>query len=107
MYATGGSGDGNLFAYGLPEAIGGTTAIPIESVRLKLVRDGVEDFELLWQAAARIGRQIVLKIIRPFIRSAWDFEDSAAALHAVRQSIGRSISVRAVSDHWMHCQWIQ
>ena len=75
--------------YGLPELIGGTTAIPIESIRLKSVRDGVEDFELLRQAADKIGREMVLEMIRPFIRSAWDFESAAAPLQLVRQAIGR------------------
>ena len=38
-----GSGDGNLLAPGTPSKIGGSTHIPVESVRLKSLRDGVED----------------------------------------------------------------
>ena len=92
--SAGGSGDGNLFAYGLPDLIGGTSAIPVESVRLKSVRDGVEDFEVLRQAEQKIGKATVLEMISPFIRSAWDFERSAAALQKARQSIGRILSER-------------
>jgi hypothetical protein len=42
-----GNGDGTLFYPGTPDRIGGTTHIPIESIRLKLVREGMEDYEYL------------------------------------------------------------
>jgi hypothetical protein len=43
----GGNGDGTLFYPGTPDRIGGTQPIPIESIRLKLIRDGYEDYEYL------------------------------------------------------------
>ncbi len=43
----GGNGDGTLFYPGLPARIGGHTDIPIESIRLKLIREGMEDYEYL------------------------------------------------------------
>lgn len=42
-----GNGDGTLFYPGSVGRIGGTTDIPIESLRLKHIRDGIEDFEYL------------------------------------------------------------
>ena len=87
-----GSGDGNLLAPGTPSKIGGETHIPIETVRLKSMRDGVEDFELLTLAAQRLGREVVRTQIQPFIRSAWDFEDSYQMLHRIRVALGRSFS---------------
>lgn len=42
-----GNGDGTLFYPGKPSIIGGTTDIPIESIRLKLIREGMEDYEYL------------------------------------------------------------
>ncbi|HOX45397.1 MAG TPA: DUF4091 domain-containing protein [Myxococcota bacterium] len=42
-----GNGDGTLFYPGTPDRIGGSEHIPIESIRLKLVREGLEDYELL------------------------------------------------------------
>lgn len=42
-----GNGDGTLFYPGTPDRIGGTSHIPIESIRLKLIREGMEDFEYL------------------------------------------------------------
>ncbi len=53
QYASGGNGDGNLFYAGTPGgsngsiAIGGAHDIPIESIRLKRLRDGREDYEYL------------------------------------------------------------
>ncbi len=43
----GGQGDGTLFYPGLPAVIGGRTGVPVESIRLKLVREGMEDHEYL------------------------------------------------------------
>ena len=56
-------------------------------------RAQVEDYELLTMAAARLGREAVRAWIRPFVRSAWDFEDDHGVLQDVRASIGRSFSV--------------
>jgi hypothetical protein len=47
QYNFGGNGDGTLFYPGTTAKIGGTTEIPVESLRLKMIRDGMEDYELL------------------------------------------------------------
>jgi hypothetical protein len=54
----GGSGDGTLFYPGKPTdaRIGGTTQIPLESVRMKLIREGMEDYEYLVLYAQKFGR---------------------------------------------------
>jgi hypothetical protein len=56
QYSQGGNGDGTLFYIGTPKRIGGTHPIPIESLRLKLIRDGYEDYEYL-RFLARHGRR--------------------------------------------------
>ena len=43
----GGNGDGTLFYPGTPAKIGGTTHVPIASLRVKLIREGMEDYEYL------------------------------------------------------------
>ena len=43
----GGHGDGTLFYPGTPDRIGGTNHIPVTSIRLKLIREGLEDYEYL------------------------------------------------------------
>ncbi|MGC4115400.1 MAG: DUF4091 domain-containing protein [Myxococcales bacterium] len=42
-----GNGDGTLFYPGTPQAIGGTHHVPVESLRLKLIRAGLQDYEVL------------------------------------------------------------
>ncbi len=51
-----GNGDGTLFYPGTPARIGGTHDIPIESIRLKRIRDGREDYEY-GRLAARSGHR--------------------------------------------------
>ncbi len=46
-----GNGDGTLLYPGTPAKIGGTTHIPVESIRMKQVRDGIEDYEYLAELA--------------------------------------------------------
>ncbi|QSQ27325.1 DUF4091 domain-containing protein [Pyxidicoccus parkwayensis] len=43
----GGNGDGTLFYPGTPERIGGVSHVPLPSLRLKLLRAGVQDYEWL------------------------------------------------------------
>jgi hypothetical protein len=45
QYWFGGHGDGTLFYPGTPAKIGGTSHIPIASLRLKMIREGQEDYE--------------------------------------------------------------
>jgi hypothetical protein len=55
QYNEGANGDGTLFYPGTPATIGGTTDIPVESIRLRRIRDGREDFEYL-HCASTHGR---------------------------------------------------
>ena len=48
-----GSGDGTLYYPGTPSRIGGTGHIPIESIRIKMIREGMEDYEYLVLAAKK------------------------------------------------------
>jgi hypothetical protein len=48
-----GNGDGTLLYPGLPSRWGGTRPFPVESIRLKLIRDGLEDLEMLRLAEQR------------------------------------------------------
>jgi len=47
LYYFGGNGDGTLYYPGRPDKIGGATHIPVESIRLKLIREGMEDYEYI------------------------------------------------------------
>ncbi len=47
QFYDGANGDGNFFYQGKVASIGGTHDIPLESIRLKRIRDGREDYEYL------------------------------------------------------------
>lgn len=49
VYLFGNNGDGQLFYPGRPDRIGGTTHIPVESLRLKLIRESFEDYEYIYK----------------------------------------------------------
>jgi len=74
VYAFGGNGDGTLFYPGTPAKIGGTTPVSVSSIRLNLIRDGMEDFEYL-NALAKAGqRTYAEKVARSFIKNALTFQ---------------------------------
>jgi MYXO-CTERM domain-containing protein len=61
--AFGGSGDGTVFYPGTPAKVGGTHDIPIESIRMKMIREGMEDYEYLVLVAkkdAALARSIAI-----------------------------------------------
>lgn len=95
VYAHGGNGDGTLFYPGTPERIGGRTHVPIESLRLKLIREGLEDYEYLALAArleaGRQGAPAVAERARELAPRAWDWEASPEALYAAREALARRI----------------
>jgi hypothetical protein len=47
QYRFNGNGDGTLFYPGTPAAIGGRTDVPVASLRMKLIRQGMQDYEWL------------------------------------------------------------
>src|SRR5215831_7136016 len=47
VYDFGGNGDGTLLYPGTPSVIGGTTNVPVASIRLKMIREGFEDYEYM------------------------------------------------------------
>lgn len=47
LFESGANGDGTLFAPGTVANIGGSNPIPLETVRLKRIREGREDYELM------------------------------------------------------------
>src|SRR5262249_506489 len=92
VYLFGGNGDGTLFYPGTPEMIGGTTHIPIESIRLKLIREGLEDYEYLRMLEKSEGRSAVSQLVNGLVRNTHDFDHDSERLYAARQQIGRELN---------------
>jgi Domain of unknown function (DUF4091) len=94
-YLSGGNGDGNLFYPGTPDVISGTHQIPIESMRLKRIRDGREDYEYLKRVSQRGQRpeakQIVKQLFGPPSVSMHSTTVSSQALYRARDALAALI----------------
>jgi hypothetical protein len=89
--AFGGTGDGTLFYPGTPAKIGGQTEIPVESLRLKGIRDGMEDYELL-NLAKKLGVGDQAKAIASGVfPKTYQATASAAALDSARAEVAALI----------------
>ena len=96
-----GNGDGTLFYPGIPRgsrwapAIGGIHDIPIESIRLKRIRDGREDYEYLhWLAAHGRGafaRKVTESLFGPRGRAMYSATVSEKAVAAARARLAGRI----------------
>ncbi|MBQ6915899.1 MAG: DUF4091 domain-containing protein [Kiritimatiellae bacterium] len=60
----------------------------LSGIRLANVRDGVEDYEWLQLAAAKVGRNAVETLIRELARSTTDFSRDPALLRRIRSRVG-------------------
>ena len=81
-----------MFYPGRPDIIGGTTHIPIESIRLKLIREGLEDYEYLVMLTKLAGQKAVADAVNGFIHKTYDYDQDPQKLYAVREWMGREIS---------------
>ena len=89
-----GNGDGTLFYPGRPQVIGGTKQIPVESIRLKLIREGLEDYEYLTMLTKIAGYQEVAAGIAGLLHNTYDYDQNPEKLTAAREWLGREISRR-------------
>ncbi len=83
----GGTGEGNLFYPGTPAKIGGTTEIPVESLRMKGIRDGMEDYELLALATKLGAGAQAMQIAQGLFPHTYLSTASAAAIDAARAEL--------------------
>lgn len=92
LFRKGVNGDGTLFYPGTTTQIGGTNAIPLESIRLKRIRDGYEDYEYMkWLRDHGRGADVasIVNALYPTAYSATAAKDGtgAGSLLAARDSL--------------------
>jgi hypothetical protein len=87
----GGNGDGTLFYPGRPNRIGGRSDIPIESIRLKLIREGMEDYECLALLAKLDGRQSADQYEDRIVQKPYLWESRPEVFLKVRRDLGESL----------------
>jgi hypothetical protein len=95
VYAFGGNGDGTLIYPGTPARIGGTTPIAVPSIRLKQIRDGMQDFEYL-NALSKAGQdKFARSVAATFITNAYTFNNNPQALQNARETLGKQLDLLA------------
>jgi hypothetical protein len=87
LHLFGGHGDGTLVYPGRVQRIGGKHDIPIESIRLKLIREGLEDYEYF----VLLGRAADAHVER-IVHSLYEFENDPDVLYAERVRMGKAIA---------------
>lgn len=98
IYYSGGWGDGNLVyaggvASGAVNYMGAGVTIPIilPSIRLKHIRDGVQDYEYLNVLTVAGKSSVVSTQISSWITNSYTFETSGAGLQAARLNLGTTM----------------
>ena len=87
----GSNGYGNLLYPGRPDKIGGSTHIPVASLRLLMIREGQEDFEWLTAASARVGRDRVVAAMAPVMTTVSNFTSEPGSIWATRAALAKPI----------------
>jgi hypothetical protein len=79
-----GNGDGTLFYPGTAAAIGGTTPIPVASIRLKHIRQGMQDYEWLKLVSDAGDPDFAHAVARELIPAAHKVGDDGEAFESAR-----------------------
>ncbi|MBI4471810.1 MAG: DUF4091 domain-containing protein [Acidobacteria bacterium] len=90
----GGNGDGVFVYPGRPNVIGGRTHIPIESIRLKLIRDGLEDYEYLTLLSRSAGTGAASVFLDKLIVNLYTYETDTGEFYSVRYKLGQELQRR-------------
>lgn len=81
-------GDGSLMYPGKQVGLDG----PVSSIRLEVIRDGIEDFDYLKLAEERFGPDAAAGYAARLVRSLTDYEQDPTALERVRRELGARLS---------------
>jgi len=85
----GGNGDGTLFYPGKASIIGGTTDVPVPSIRLKLIRLGLQDYEWLRAVSDAGDPEYARRVARWVVPAAWRVPDDGALFETARLCLMR------------------
>jgi hypothetical protein len=91
IYYTGGNGDGTLVYPGTTAKIGGSTPIPLPSMRLKNIRDGMQDYEYLHALTNAGFGSFAMAQIQSFVTNAYTFNNDPTALLGARTALGNKL----------------
>lgn len=87
-----GNGDGTLLYPGKPSKVGGSSDVPVPSLRLKHIRDGIEDYEYLSLLAKLGDRALAEKLAREVVPTAHRISENPNVILEARRTAGRRIA---------------
>jgi hypothetical protein len=90
----GGNGEGSFFYPGRPEQVGGKRHIPVESLRLKMIRDSLMDAELALHLERRGDHAFVREEANRVASTATTWSDDPQAWLAFRERLLRRLAQR-------------
>lgn len=91
VYLFGGWGDGTLLYPGTIATVGVTNPIFLPSIRLKHIRDGMQDYEYL-NALTKVGKgSLVMTQINRWITNSYTFDTTGTGLLAARMALGNAL----------------
>jgi hypothetical protein len=87
-----GNGDGTLFYPGTPSKIGGKTDIPVASIRLKMIRAGMQDYEYLKALSDAGDPELARKIARDLFPNAFTTDVAPEKIDEARSQIATRLA---------------
>jgi hypothetical protein len=84
VWAFNGNGDGDLFYPGTPGKIGGSTDVPVASLRMKMIRMGLQDYEWLKRVADQGDPAFAKAVAKALVPNAWQVPDDGAAFERAK-----------------------
>jgi hypothetical protein len=88
------NGDGNLFYPGLPELPNIEAHQPITSLRMKLLREGIEDYEYLVLFERSLGSEAAVEMAASVTKKSTWWERDLSEILSVRHSLAEAIEKR-------------
>jgi hypothetical protein len=87
-----GNGDGTLLYPGRPEQLGGTTPFPVPSIRLAIIRDALEDAELVALARAAGEDRLAARFLSRLVPTARGWERRPEPWLRARRALGDAVA---------------
>jgi hypothetical protein len=100
VFEFGGNGDGTLFYPGTPQRLGTKEHQPVVSLRLKHIRDGLEDYEYLHLLAQLGGAEPARAFARQLARSGYEIEQDVEKWVQVRHDLTALLRKRWESSEY-------
>ncbi len=91
QYEFGNNGDGSIWYPGKPSVIGGVHDVPVESLRMKMLREGMQDYEYLNLLTTLGDSAFAQTELGKVVTSAGDFTSDPAVLDQARADMATEI----------------